>query len=512
MRLRPRLIAALAGSGVVALAATGAARYYWNEALLDEALRQQLEARADAAAAFENPCGRERDFATRPRPRGPGFGSRRDPGAPDGFGGPPPGEGSAPRMEPRRPGPPLFFYSRDFTPLVEGQPALPDDVRTRLARGARFARSAPRPEAFAAPRGGPAMRAEGPPPGAPPGPPMMTIGAMRTGWTEPACAFVATFGPASPGLAPTPVTVGVTAVVLGILAGAIYAAAASPVRRIRALAVHVRDSARARYATGVPIEGDDEVADLSRAFNEASAAVRGHVETVERREKTLRDFVAHTHHDLGVPLSVLAGHLATIRAGADRGDAVPKALAAAAIQETQYIASLLGNLGTAAQLESEAGARRDPVDLAALVERVALRHRDYARSVSVEFNHAIPETRVEASGDVTLLEQALNNLVHNALRHNRAGGHAAVTLEASPDAFAIRVVDDGPGVAPAELARLGEPRFRSAEARSRRPEGRGLGLSIAGDVAARHGFTLTFESGSPGLRATLSGPRAASAP
>ena len=87
----------------------------------------------------------------------------------------------------------------------------------------------------------------------------------------------------------------------------------------------------------------------------------------------------------------------------------------------------------------------------------------------------------------------------------------AVVLDASAATFELRVTDDGPGLAPGEMARLGEPRFRGGDARSRRPEGTGLGLSIARDVAARHGLVLSFrgpEAG--GFEATLAGPLAPS--
>jgi signal transduction histidine kinase len=323
----------------------------------------------------------------------------------------------------------------------------------------------------------------------------MSIGAIPTGWDDERCAYAATFVPRPSGLRLEPALVALALGSLGILAGTLYVAAGSPARRIRSLASAVRAAAEGRYQATVRVDGRDEIADLSNAFNEASAVVRSHVDQVERRERTLRDFVAHTHHDVGLPLTVLSGHLASLRDGAEAGETPPPAIIAAAIQEAQYIASLLHNLGAVAQLEAEPGLpRASEVDLRRLVERVALRHQDVARSASIELNHAVPEEPVIVFGDLTLLEQAVNNLVHNAIRYNRAGGHVAVSLDASDGKFALTVEDDGPGVAPETLTRLGEPRFRSEEARSRRPEGSGLGLSIARDVTARHGFELSLAS------------------
>ena len=83
----------------------------------------------------------------------------------------------------------------------------------------------------------------------------------------------------------------------------------------------------------------------------------------------------------------------------------------------------------------------------------------------------------------------------------------AVILEDRPrGGFSIRVIDDGPGIPPEELVRLPERRFRGKAARTRHPEGTGLGLDIARDVADRHGLTLDFRASEySGLEAELHG-------
>jgi signal transduction histidine kinase len=255
----------------------------------------------------------------------------------------------------------------------------------------------------------------------------------------------------------------------------------------------------------VPVEGGDELAELARAFNEAGEEVRAHVTVVERRERTLRDFVANTTHDVMLPLSVLLGHLSRLQ----KSGAAP-AVVDPAVEEAQYMASLVHNLAAAAKLETGAVLEeRHSLDLRDVVERVVARHAALAEARRVEVNHAVPEDPVTVTGDVTLLEQAVGNLLANAIRHNRSGGHVAVVLEEKgPDRFLLRVVDDGPGVPDDARPHLGERRFRTDEARQRHPEGRGLGLSIVRDVAERHGYALRFTAGEPsGLVVEIEGAR-----
>lgn len=102
---------------------------------------------------------------------------------------------------------------------------------------------------------------------------------------------------------------------------------------------------------------------------------------------------------------------------------------------------------------------------------------------------------------------AIGNLVDNAVAH---GGNVGVRLHDAPGELRIVVEDDGPGIAPADLARATEPYVRLDAARSLAGGGVGLGLAIVRDAAASHGGRLVLENRSEGgLRASLVLPRAA---
>ena len=147
------------------------------------------------------------------------------------------------------------------------------------------------------------------------------------------------------------------------------------------------------------------------------------------------------------------------------------------------------------------------VDLNDVVARVIGRNAPYADKRDVVLEHGVPSTPTTVTADVTLIEQAVGNVVHNAIRYNKANGHVAVVLESRADGFTLRVVDDGPGLPEAELARITERGFRGDRARSRHPTGTGLGLSITKDVCIRHGFALRFETPfDGGLVVEITGP------
>lgn len=312
--------------------------------------------------------------------------------------------------------------------------------------------------------------------------------AIRMPWTDGPCAILATRRPAQ--RAP-PLGVWVIAVLVGVLAALIAFAAAGPiVRRIRRLTRAVE--------AGDPIEatGGDELEVLAKTFQRQRGELTEQVEELQRRESALSAYVSNTTHDVMVPLTVLQGHLSKLRSSATAED---REVVGEAIRESHYLTSLVQNLGTAARFEAGITPMlSEPVSISQVVERVCARHRPVAREASVTLEFAVPRNEVMLQGDVTLLERALGNVVHNAIRYNDQAdrgeqGHVAIVLEADR----LEVLDDGPGMAAAERALVTEPRFRGGAARTRNVVGRGLGLAIVREVADQHGLTLTFQPNEP---------------
>jgi two-component system, OmpR family, sensor histidine kinase BaeS len=326
---------------------------------------------------------------------------------------------------------------------------------------------------------------------------------VRVPMDSQACAYVLAQGTTEPWLGGILPPTHLWLLPLLAVMGVVLLAVGPVVRRLQQLTRAAHHSEQSDYVDGVDLGGNDEIAELARSLDGAARRVRGQLAETERRELALREFVANTTHDIMIPLTVLQGHLSALGRG-DDGGVLPSAM-----DEAHYLGALIHNLAMAAKLDAAAAEpSRAPVDLGALVERVVMRHRAIARGLEIAMDHAVPSEPVVADGDVTMLEQAVTNLVYNAIRHNRAGGHVAIVLERerAAGAFTIQVIDDGPGVPDEELPRLGERGYRGNAARSRTPEGRGLGLDIVRRVAELHGLSFELRrSEQGGLHAELRG-------
>ena len=136
----------------------------------------------------------------------------------------------------------------------------------------------------------------------------------------------------------------------------------------------------------------------------------------------------------------------------------------------------------------EGSRRRAPVDLAAVARRASQTAAREAREHGIRLQSDVGEAAV--LGDEALVERLVSNLLENAVRHNRLGGSAQLTVGSHDDEAFVRVVNEGPVVDPEVLGRLVEPFQRADRARG----GSGLGLSIVQAVARAHGGSLRLRA------------------
>jgi two-component system CheB/CheR fusion protein len=135
--------------------------------------------------------------------------------------------------------------------------------------------------------------------------------------------------------------------------------------------------------------------------------------------------------------------------------------------------------------------RRARVDLAALVAGAVEDHRPLFAARGVRLLQQLARGPVWLYGDATRLSQALGNLLQNAAKFTRRGGHVEVGLSLAPPGTALlRVRDDGVGIDPADLTRIFEPFAQVAPGHG----GLGLGLSLVKAVAELHGGSVEARS------------------
>ena len=264
------------------------------------------------------------------------------------------------------------------------------------------------------------------------------------------------------------------ALLLASLAG--YLLAASALRPVEAMRRRAREISAETPGRRLPVPGrDDEIARLGTTLNEMLARIEAAVEH-ERR------FVADASHELRTPLALLKTELDLALRRPRSPEELEVALRSAAVETDRLTRIAEDLLLLARSQDGRLPLQRTSVEVGELLgdvaARFAIRAGQAGREIAVE---DVDGLRVE--GDPLRLEQALDNLVDNALHH----GAGTVRLGARAEAgrVELHVHDDGGGFPPEFLDRAFERFSRADDARGR--GGSGLGLAIVELIAAAHG-------------------------
>ena len=269
------------------------------------------------------------------------------------------------------------------------------------------------------------------------------------------------------------IVIGVAAVVL------VFLLSKALTRNTGRLLSAIRRVREGEYSHRVESRGRDEMAQLADEFNQLT-------DRLQTTEEVRRRFVSDASHELKTPL-------ASIRLLTDsilQNDGVDMDTAREFVsdigEEADRLTRISEHLLALTRLDAGPERQREPVELGAVVERVAHMLTPLARTAGIELNTRIePACAVLATEDD--LYQVAFNLMENAIKYNHPGGRVDVTVCRMEDRASLSVCDTGVGIPAEDLPRIFERFYRVDKARSRAAGGTGLGLSIARDTARFHG-------------------------
>lgn len=215
-----------------------------------------------------------------------------------------------------------------------------------------------------------------------------------------------------------------------------------------------------------------------------------------------RDFARAAAHELKTPLAVLRAHAEALRE--DIAPAKRDQYLDVVLSESDRMSALVGSLLELARTEAKGAAKKEPVDLAALVREVFAPLALPLEQKNLQLQLELEE--LSLSGERARLEEAVENLASNALRHADSGGTVQVSLEKLGHCARLTVYNDGPNIPSEDLSRLWEPFYRADPSRSRDSGGTGLGLAIVWKTVEAHGGRCWAENRPVGVAFVLELP------
>jgi two-component system phosphate regulon sensor histidine kinase PhoR len=217
---------------------------------------------------------------------------------------------------------------------------------------------------------------------------------------------------------------------------------------------------------------------------------------LRRLEHLRRDFVANVSHELKTPITSIKGFVETLLAGAIREPENAENFLRIVARQTERLNEIIDDLLSLSRIEKDAErgqifltTQRIKGVLAAAVEVCEPKAKE--RNIRIIFD--CPGD-LRARVNAPLLEQALVNLVDNAIKYSERDREVRVEAERSGPEVIVRVRDQGSGIPPEHLPRLFERFYRVDSGRSRQLGGTGLGLAIVKHIAQAHGGKVTVAS------------------
>ena len=268
-----------------------------------------------------------------------------------------------------------------------------------------------------------------------------------------------------------------------------------------------------------PIEEEVEIKDNGRRIFKAhgtslrdsqgislgTLVVLHDITQLRQLENTRRDFVANVSHELKTPITAIKGFVETLLAGAlkepDNAENFLKIIA----KQTDRLNEIIDDLLTLSRIEQDAERRQiflNGQKIKAALQSAVQVCEAKAAAKEIDIQLTCPE---DLRGQINplLLEQALVNLVDNAVKFSEPGSVVQVEAQREGPQVIIRVRDQGPGIPPEHLPRIFERFYRVDAGRSRKIGGSGLGLAIVKHIALAHGGRVTVAS-SPGKETVFS--------
>jgi PAS domain S-box-containing protein len=206
------------------------------------------------------------------------------------------------------------------------------------------------------------------------------------------------------------------------------------------------------------------------------------------------DFVSTVSHDLRSPLTLMRGYATMLEMAGELNDQ-QKSYTKMIVQGVDNMAKLVNNLLDLGRIDFGVGLQVESIPVLDILERVTSSLQMQAKqkqiSLGVEIPRDLPHV-IEA--DKALLQQALYNLVENALKYTAEGGVVTIHLQTDPSALIFAVQDTGIGIPQSDLPRLFEKFYRGTNREALAKRGTGLGLAIVKSIAERHGGKVWVES------------------
>lgn len=242
-------------------------------------------------------------------------------------------------------------------------------------------------------------------------------------------------------------------------------------------------------AHATPSEGEEKPTAISPTVEEIG------IPAAEREWRLDDDFLVNISHELRAALSLIRGFVDLISRGKVKNQAVQLEFLSSVATQVDRLTSLVDHLLDLSHIEAgRLVLEWQDVDLHAVVTETIQSLLTQAQQKEISLTHDLPEGSFIVRGDRRRLHQVLGHIVGNAIKFSDPGRPVYITAERRDGWVTVKVVDQGPGIAPDVLPRVFDKFYRASVPGRSEESGNGLGLYLARRLVEAHGGTIAVET------------------
>lgn len=253
--------------------------------------------------------------------------------------------------------------------------------------------------------------------------------------------------------------------------------------------------AHGELSTRVVVEGHDELAQLTQAFNAMAAQLELAQQKQQELDTLRRDLVAWVSHDLRTPLTSIRAVLEALADGMVDDPTTVQRYFRVAQQDIRSLSHLIDDLFDISQMD--AGGLKLDIEtnsIGDLISDTIESFSETARRQNIKLAGDVQPGTDPVRMDAARIGRVLTNLTANALRHTPAGGRIYLSARRTTVGVQVEVTDTGEGIRSEDLPYIFDRFYRGEKSRSRATGGAGLGLAIARGIVEAHGGHIHAES------------------
>ena len=249
------------------------------------------------------------------------------------------------------------------------------------------------------------------------------------------------------------------------------------------------------FSDKVANDSKDEIGVLSRTFNDMAGQLENTLVDLRRSEQMRREFVANVSHELRTPITGVKSYAETLANDPDIPADTRERFLNVILKESDRMTKIVQDLLTLSRFDAgsftfsfgEFSFETSVRDVYNAVRMEAIAHH---HEFVLDCEPDIPRIR----GDKARVEQVLMNMVSNAIKYTKDGGHITIKAGVRGGEVWCSVRDNGIGIPKEDVQKVFDRFYRVDKARSRESGGTGLGLSIAHEIVVRHGGRIDLKS------------------